>query len=338
MTSRRTDEMSGAVLAGAAAHRLRQLGATQVKVALTQISETWGHTLVANVPDHDAAEADRLFAGLTRALSTWAQADAAVTQRVGLNHLWRPPVPRMVEEGGPGMQPTAGATNAGRGGLHRPWHGGWPVSRARSTGSRSQLDASPEARRRGTVMNGRRIVGMSAALAVVAAAAWVGVAVATAGGDSASPRLEQTMSKGGWPAPTVSSVAAGERLAAASAVQGRTLTLLTRPVREADVDVPPRGFSPGDFFIFEEAVFNRNANRVGEDSGRCEVGIRTFTCEATVKVNGKGKIRIAGSLFDNRDSTFPITGGTGRYNTAAGSLTVFDLRGGRGVLVFNLTR
>ncbi len=187
-------------------------------------------------------------------------------------------------------------------------------------------------------MNGRRIVGMSAAIAVAATAAWVGVAGATAGEDKASPRLEQAMSMGNWPVRTVSSVAAGERLAASSATQGRTLTLVTRPLRDADVDVPPRGFSPGDFFVFEEAVFNRNANRVGEDSGRCEVGLRTFTCEATVSINGKGKIRIAGALFDRHDSTFPVTGGTGRYNTAAGSLTVFDLRGGRSVLVFNLTR
>ena len=64
MSSRLAYEMSTAVIAGAAAHRLRELGATQVKVTLTPTPETGGHTLVANVPDDDAAEADRLIRGL----------------------------------------------------------------------------------------------------------------------------------------------------------------------------------------------------------------------------------------------------------------------------------
>jgi hypothetical protein len=65
MTWRLAYEMSSAAIARAAAHRLRELGAAEVKVTLPQQrSETGGHTLVANVPDDDAAEADRLIRGL----------------------------------------------------------------------------------------------------------------------------------------------------------------------------------------------------------------------------------------------------------------------------------
>ena len=64
MTWRLAYEMSSAVIVRAAAHRLRELGASQVKVTLTPTPETQGHTLSANVSDDDAAEAGRLIRGL----------------------------------------------------------------------------------------------------------------------------------------------------------------------------------------------------------------------------------------------------------------------------------
>jgi hypothetical protein len=117
------------------------------------------------------------------------------------------------------------------------------------------------------------------------------------------------------------------------------LTVVTHPLREAEVNIPPKPFSAGDFFAFEEAVFNSSEQRrIGEDAGRCELGIRTFSCEATILIDGEGKIQIAGSLFGRRDATFPITGGTGRFQTAGGQMTVFDLQGGKTALIFHITR
>ena len=64
MTSRLAYEMSTAIIAGAAAHRLRQLGAAEVKVTMTQRPDIRRCTLSANVSDDDAVEADRLIRGL----------------------------------------------------------------------------------------------------------------------------------------------------------------------------------------------------------------------------------------------------------------------------------
>jgi len=64
MTSRLAYEMSTAIIAGAAAHRLRQLGAAEVKVTVTLTPDMRRCTLIANVADDDAAEADQLIRGL----------------------------------------------------------------------------------------------------------------------------------------------------------------------------------------------------------------------------------------------------------------------------------
>jgi hypothetical protein len=67
MTSLQAYDMSSALIARAAAHRLRELGAAEVTVMVSQRSDTRGHTLVAaRVSGGDAAEAeaDRLIRGL----------------------------------------------------------------------------------------------------------------------------------------------------------------------------------------------------------------------------------------------------------------------------------
>ena len=64
MTSRLSYEMSSALIARAAAHRLRELGAVQIRVTLPQRSKPQDQTLAANVCDRDTAEAHRLIRGL----------------------------------------------------------------------------------------------------------------------------------------------------------------------------------------------------------------------------------------------------------------------------------
>lgn len=125
---------------------------------------------------------------------------------------------------------------------------------------------------------------------------------------------------------------------AAGAPAGETLVLVAKEARTLFVDLPPEGESPGDFGLFEDRVYNDQAERVGADSGRFELSLRTVTIEATVSITGKGKIRIAGSLFNRTDSTFPVTGGTGAYQDVGGQLTVFDLPHGDAALVFHLVR
>ncbi len=108
-------------------------------------------------------------------------------------------------------------------------------------------------------------------------------------------------------------------------------------MRSKRVDVGPQGFSPGDFFLSEGKLYNESHTKlVRKDAVRCEVGLHAFTCEATGRLDGRGKIRIAGTVFSERDNVFPVTGGTNTFKGVGGALQVFDLRGGNSLLVFKL--
>jgi hypothetical protein len=174
--------------------------------------------------------------------------------------------------------------------------------------------------------------------ALAAGVVVLGVGAAVASGDDASTVVDRAMT-GGWPGRDVASLAEAERLAGAAGSGAGTLILVARTVREAEVDVPPENFSPGDFFLFEDRLFDSSGTRaVGRDSGRCELGIQTFSCEATAQVTGKGKIRVAGSLFSENDAVLPVTGGTGAYEGVGGQVSIFEQAGDSTLLVFHLVR
>lgn len=99
------------------------------------------------------------------------------------------------------------------------------------------------------------------------------------------------------------------------------------------------GIARATSFVFEETVYSaRGREVIGEDTVRCELGIRTFNCEATLRLAGRGKITVGGALFAPRDIVVPITGGTKDFRAVGGQLKVYDLRGGRTLLVFELVR
>jgi hypothetical protein len=66
------------------------------------------------------------------------------------------------------------------------------------------------------------------------------------------------------------------------------------------------------------------------------IAIRTFACEATARINGQGKIVVAGAFFHENDGVIAITGGTGAYRDASGQLFVRDLPNGDTRLTFVL--
>ncbi len=179
------------------------------------------------------------------------------------------------------------------------------------------------------------------AAALTAGAAWIGIDAATAGGDQNTtvevPSVADSdgMRTPGWQGRSVDSVAQAQRLAGG----GRTLTLVSEEKRARGVDVGAEGESTGDFFVFEETLFNaRGGEVVGEDTVRCEAGIRTFHCDATLKLDRRGKITVGGALFARRDNVIPVTGGTGNFSGVGGELRFFSLRGGRSLLVLKLVR
>lgn len=180
----------------------------------------------------------------------------------------------------------------------------------------------------------RRVVGAVGAVVMLIGVGWYGVASASGDNDARS----RFGSSAGWPAATAAASMAQAEQQAAGQRQGRTLAFVSEAVRGREIDINEDGFDAGDFFVFEERVFDSSGrDRVGRDSVRCELAVRTFGCLGTINIRGKGKIEIAGRLFAPRDNVIPVTGGTGAYEGVGGRLLVFDLRGGRTALVFHLT-
>ena len=168
--------------------------------------------------------------------------------------------------------------------------------------------------------------GASAVLLLVGGATWTALASGPSG--AAAPRHDTS-----WPVAAAPG-AADEVARAARAKDRQVITVREVQNRDRYVDVGARGESPGDYFIFESRLMKRG-EQVGRDSGRCLLGIRTFTCEATALLNGRGKIVVGGTLFtDQRDFRLAITGGTGEFKDARGQLTVVERK--QTYLVFEL--
>jgi hypothetical protein len=144
----------------------------------------------------------------------------------------------------------------------------------------------------------------------------------------------------GWNTTRIASVAAAERrMDAEVGEDGETLIFFAVQTDESDIDLPPSGPTPGDFFLFEEQLYTDQAltELAGRDSARGESSLSTITFEATFKLAG-GKIRIDGSLFGPFDLFLPITGGTGEYRDAGGVFVPFGLPNGTTVLLFRVIR
>ncbi len=181
------------------------------------------------------------------------------------------------------------------------------------------------------MLSRRAGAALSMAGVLTAGAVWFG-----AGGASAGSGKEKL----GWPGRPVTSVAEAQRVSAAGRGDDSTLIVVTRQVRDEFVDVGAEDDSPGDFIIFEEKVFNSTgAKRIGRDSIRCELGLRTVTCEGTLRINGRGKLRVAGAIFFSRpnDNVLPVTGGTRDFRGVGGTVKVYEARDSN-ILVFDLVK
>jgi allene oxide cyclase len=103
------------------------------------------------------------------------------------------------------------------------------------------------------------------------------------------------------------------------------ISVVEHAVSDAVTDVGESDDSPGDLLTFANPVFdNGNDHRVGHDEGSC---IRTSTsrgiwdCDFTTFLDD-GQIRVAGPFYDTRDSVLAVTGGTGQYKTAHGTMAL----------------
>ena len=106
------------------------------------------------------------------------------------------------------------------------------------------------------------------------------------------------------------------------------------------IDTGGAGDTSGDLLTFHNPVFGPNdVKRVGHDQGDC---IRiapakgSWECRWVTRVPG-GSLTVEGPFFDTHDSVLAVTGGTGVYRNARGSMTLKARNGGTEYdFIFNL--
>ena len=100
------------------------------------------------------------------------------------------------------------------------------------------------------------------------------------------------------------------------------IKLVERAVGETTVDLGAKGDSIGDMLVFANGVFDSaNKTQVGSDQGYCVRTIvgKSWECFWTLTLSA-GQITIEGPFKDEGDSLMTITGGTGKYAGAKGSM------------------
>jgi len=111
-------------------------------------------------------------------------------------------------------------------------------------------------------------------------------------------------------------------LSALPAGAAEVIKLVERPVNETTVDIGLKGDSVGDMLTFANPIFDAaNKVQVGSDQGYCVrvvVG-KSWECIWTLILKA-GQITVEGPFADTGDSTFAVTGGTGKYVGAKGAL------------------
>jgi allene oxide cyclase len=106
------------------------------------------------------------------------------------------------------------------------------------------------------------------------------------------------------------------------AVAAEQIKVVEHPVGETTVDLGAKGDSIGDLLVFANGVFDSaNKVRIGSDQGYCVRTVvgKSWECMWTLLLKG-GQITVEGPFMDEGDSLFAVTGGTGKYAGAKGSL------------------
>jgi hypothetical protein len=128
---------------------------------------------------------------------------------------------------------------------------------------------------------------------------------------------------------------------AAPAGGGTTITVIEHATTDATTDTGRKGDTAGDVLTFANDVFDANdKQKVGTDQGYClrVVPGVSFECTWTTSLQG-GQIVVAGPFFDKKDSTLAITGGTGRFAKARGTMDLSARANGKKFqFVYHVTR
>src|SRR6476661_2540684 len=111
---------------------------------------------------------------------------------------------------------------------------------------------------------------------------------------------------------------------------GKSITVIEHATSDTTTDTGAAGDSVGDILTFANDLFDAaNAQKVGTDQGYClrVVAGASYECTWTSFLPG-GQIVVSGPFYDAKDSTLAITGGTGRYRNARGTMDLHSRAGG----------
>jgi hypothetical protein len=113
----------------------------------------------------------------------------------------------------------------------------------------------------------------------------------------------------------------------------KEIRVLAEITTEQSVDNPPAGASAGDLHVFTQRL-TRSGRRVGALGGTCVLLTPPagFQCRAIAELPNGG-LTVAANLGEG-PATGAITGGTGRYRRARGSVRIEPLGEGRERIVF----
>ncbi len=111
-------------------------------------------------------------------------------------------------------------------------------------------------------------------------------------------------------------------LLAGPAVAAEHFVVVERAISDTTIHVAGHDDRFGNLLVFANPIYDAaNRIRVGRDQGFCvrvEVG-RGWECFWTLLLKG-GQITSEGPNLDHGDTTMAVTGGTGRYEGAKGSV------------------
>lgn len=89
---------------------------------------------------------------------------------------------------------------------------------------------------------------------------------------------------------------------------------------EIFIDVGEEGDSAGDYIVIENKLYNAaGTKKVGEATGDCLLLVVLGECDLSFKLRG-GLIVFEGPVNFAETSRLAVTGGTGRYKTAHGTV------------------
>ena len=121
---------------------------------------------------------------------------------------------------------------------------------------------------------------------------------------------------------------------------GKAITVIEHATTDTTTDTGATGDSVGDVLTFANEVFD-----AGRPAGRHRPGLllrvmagTSYECNWTTFLRG-GQIVVEGPFYDAKDSTLAITGGTGRFRRARGTMDLHARESGtKFAFVFHVSR